>query len=213
MTVEKVSSPSFVNTALGYLGLGKGGYSLPDFTKIPLFRKNDNPIASSNQEPRSSEEKTDSAVKKANEANNNRMIAEINRSAEIDSPYAKLLTSYAAYNSPELTDFTKASDDTVYASYKRKSVEIKFSTSEDEKKQQDVIFDDGSQINYTTYLKDGKIKLNEEEFDIPSGTVVETKYVDGRMFSKLIQLPNMQKKVANIPEYLNNAEQLLKEDV
>ncbi len=166
--------------------------------------------ANSDSEPRTEEERTRTAVMKANEANRERLVAEINRSGEIDSVYDKLLPEYSAYQNPELKDFTPVSSDTVTALFRKKQVEIKFSTTEDDNKQQDIKFADGSQISYITFTKDGKMKINEEEFEMPEGTIIETKSINGRVISQFIQTPDIQRKVINKPEYLDEAEEVLK---
>lgn len=60
------------------------------------------------------------AVIKSNEANKERLIAEINRSGEFDSVYDKILPEYQAYKNPELLDvtFNPISSDTVIVTYK-----------------------------------------------------------------------------------------------
>ena len=164
----------------------------------------DDEFTSTNSEPRSSEARTNSAVKKSNEANNNRLIAEINRSAEPDSSfYEMLLPGYAAYKNPELSDLNFLPENTISATYKGKPVQIKISDIDDEKEIQEINFVDGSHICYVTFLKEGKMSINEEEFDMPTGTIVESKFVNDRMFSQLIQLPDMTKKVVAKPEYLS----------
>jgi hypothetical protein len=133
----------------------------------------------------------------------NRLIAEINRSAEPDSSfYEMLLPGYAAYKNPELSDLNFLPENMISATYKGKPVQIKISGIDDEKEVQEINFIDGSHICYVTFLKEGKMNINEEEFDMPTGTVVESKFVNDRMFSQLIQLPNMTRKVVAKPEYL-----------
>ena len=94
-------------------------------------------------------------------------------------------------------------------SYKGKKVEIKCKILDDGSKLQEVNFDDGSQIKYITFLKGGKLDINGEEFEMPVGTIVETKSANGRVFSRLIQTPDMTKKVINKPAYLDEAEKVL----
>ena len=213
MTIKEVTST--MKTALGYFGSGGGGYTLPNLLP-PLFRKKDDGgLSPAEQKPRTPQERTNSAVKKANADNDYRYNAELNRSAvnftaEIeDAPYSMLLNSYAAYKNPELKDIKYFSKNTVCATYRGQSVRIK-SSDADGKKVQEINFEDGSQVCYTTFLNDGKMSLNGEDFDIPSGTVVETKSVNGRMFSQLIQLPDMKRKVVEIPEYIKEAGQILR---
>lgn len=163
----------------------------------------------SDAEPRSEEERTRTAVIKSNEANKERLVAEINRSGEIDSIYDKLLPEYFAYQNPELADFTPIAADTVTTTYKKKQVEIKFSETDDGNKQQEITFSDGSKINYIIFTQNGKIKINEEEFEMPEGTIIETKTINDRIISQLTQTPDMQRKVINKPEYLEKAEEAL----
>ena len=92
---------------------------------------------------------------------------------------------------------------------KEKQVKIKCNVLEDGSKQQEIYFDDGSQIKYITFTKGGKMKINGDEFEMPEGTVVETKSVNGRVFSQLIQTPDMQRNVINKPEYLDRAAESL----
>ena len=173
----------------------------------------DDEFTATNSEPRSSEARTNAAVKKSNEANNYRLIAEINRSAEPDSSsYEMLLPGYAAYKNPELSNLNYSPENVISATYKGKPVQIKISDIDDEKEVQEISFNDGSQICYVTFLKEGKMNINEEEFDMPSGTVVESKFVNDRMFSQLIQLPNMTRRVVAKPEYLSK-KQISRENI
>ncbi len=102
---------------------------------------------------------------------------------------------------------------TKVTSYKGKKVEIKCKILDDGSKLQEVTFDDGSQVKYITFLKGGKMDINGEEFEMPVGTIVETKSANGRVFSQLIQTPDMQKKVINKPEYIDEAEKALTQDI
>lgn len=94
---------------------------------------------------------------------------------------------------------------------KGKSFKITCKILDDGNKLQEINFDDGSQIKYITFTKNGKTKINGEEFEMPEGTIIETKSVNGRVFSQLIQTPDMPRKVINKPEYLDRAEQALTE--
>ncbi len=186
---------------------------------LPYNRENKNPSDSKNDEfthsdPNSvSEQKrTEAAIKKSNSDNEQRIAAEINISADLNNNYYdKLLQLYRAYNNSDLKGltFTPVSEDTAIATYKGKNIEIKSTILEDGNKQQEINFDDGSHISYLTFTNGGKMKINEEEFQLPAGTIVETKSVNGRVFSKLIQSPDEQKKVVNLPEYLTDAEHAL----
>lgn len=93
------------------------GFKWPN--KNNLFPKGDE-LKHSEAGSRSAEERTKSAVMKSNEANKERLIAEINRSGEIDSVYDKLLLEYGAYKNPEINDlvFTPISSDTIIVKYK-----------------------------------------------------------------------------------------------
>ena len=165
----------------------------------------------SDSKPRTSEQRAKSAVEKNNAANEKRLIAEINKSAEFDNIYDKLLQEYRAYSNPELNDanFSPVSEDTISAQYRGKQVRVKFNTLEDGSKQHQVNFNDGSKVDYITYTNGGKRNINGEEFELPAETIVETKSVNDRVFSQLIQLPNAQRKVVNKPEYLDKAEQII----
>lgn len=217
MTIQKVTST--INMALGYFKSGNE-YFLRDNNKRPLLKMGKN-LPSQNQEVRSEEERTKTAVLKSNETNFDKYInPAINASAvndptkpETDVFYDRLLNLYSAYKNPEVDNMTLGSGGVLSASYRGKSVEIRVGDIDDEKRQQEINFDDGSQVCYTTFLKDGKMTLNGEQFDIPEGTVVETKSVKGRMFSHLIQLPDMQREYFKKPEYLAEAEKILSSNV
>ena len=198
MDIERVTFSSLNNNLQNFIAS-----MLPK--QIKKYSNADDEFTSTNSEPRSSEARTNAAVKKSNEANNNRLIAEINRSAEPDSSfYEMLLPGYAAYKNPELSDLNFLPENMISATYKGKPVQIKISGIDDEKEVQEINFIDGSHICYVTFLKEGKMNINEEEFDMPTGTVVESKFVNDRMFSQLIQLPNMTKKVVAKPGYLDD---------
>lgn len=183
---------------------------------IPYKRENKNPTSGSNKDgfshsdanPVSEQERAGAAIKKSNVGNEQRIAAEINISADFhNNYYEKLLQEYRAYNNPDLKGltFTPESEDTAIATYKGKNIEIKSTIREDGSKLQEINFDDGSKISYLTFTNGGRMKINEEEFQMPEGTIVETKSVNGRMFSQLIQSPDMQKTVVTMPQYLNNA--------
>ena len=201
----------FENISLSDLKTTLRGFSSTVKSIVPRKQKrrnqdNGDEFNYSDSEPRSSEERTNTAVMKSNEANQLRLVAEINRSAEIDSIYEKLLPEYMAYINPELNDLTSVSPDIVSASYKKKPVEIKCKALDDGNKQQEINFADGSQVSYVSFAKSGNMKINDEEFELPVGTIVETKSANGRVFSQLIQIPGMQRQVINKPEYLDKAE-------
>ena len=121
------------------------------------------------------------------------------------------MQEYNAYKNSVLDglEFTPVSEDTVSALYKGKQVGIRCKVLEDGNKQNEINFEDGSQISYISYSQGGKINIYGEEFEVPTGTILETKSVNGRVFSKLIQTPNMQRNVVNIPEVIEQAEQAL----
>lgn len=164
----------------------------------------------SGKEPLSTDERLKSAVNKFNAANELRIVAETNYFAELYHDY-NLLQEYNAYKNPELNDLTfiPVSEDTVSASYKKKQVEIKCKILENGSKQYKINFGDDSQISYVLFSKGGKADINGEEFEMPIGTILENKSVDGRVFSKLIQTPDMRREVINMPEVIENVEQIL----
>ena len=198
--IEKVSL-SNVRTALREFG--STVKSIVPFKHTKQLNFHEDEFHRSDSEPRSSEERTNTAVIKYNEANKDRLVAEINRSGEIESVYDKLLPEYAAYQNPALTDLTAVSADTFSASNRGNPVEIKYKALENGNLEYKINFGDGSQINYVSFSKSGKMEIYGEEFKMPRGTVVETKSANGRMFSQLIQLPRMQRNIINKPEYLD----------
>lgn len=202
-----------IRTALNSFGTSVKGMVSPYRRTVrkPAEAATGDEFQYSDSKPRTSEQRAKSAVEKNNAANEKRLIAEINKSAEFDNIYDKLLQEYRAYSNPELNDakFNPVSEDTVSAEYRGKQVRVKFNTLEDGSKQHQVNFNDGSKIDYVTYTNGGKRNINGEEFELPSGTVVETKSVNDRVFSQLIQLPNTQRKVVNKPEYLDKAEEII----
>lgn len=167
----------------------------------------------SDSTPLPSDKRTKNAIVKSNEANKERLTAETNRSGEIDSVYEKLLPEYNAYKNPDFNDleFTRVSDDTLSAAYKKKSFDITCKTLENGNRLQEIKFNDGSHIKYEIFAQGGKMKINGEEFEMPAGTIVETKSANDRVFSQLIQTPDMERNVINKPQYLDKAEQILTE--
>ena len=163
-----------------------------------------------NKTPVPMEERLSGAVKKLNAANEQRIVATTNLFAELDNDY-KLLQEYLAFNPPKLEDanLSSVSDDTVITSYRGKSVEIKCRTNDDGTKLQEINFADGSKISYLSFVQGGKMNINGEEFDMPEGTIVETKSVQGRVFSQLIQTPDMLRNIVNKPVDFDKAEQIL----
>jgi len=150
----------------------------------------------------------DGAVRKFNASNEQRIIAATNLFAEFDNDY-KLLQEYSAYKTPDFKDaeFTRISSDTISTAYKGKPVEIKLSTQNNGNELREINFKDGSQISYVTFSDGEKMGINGEEFEMPAGTVLETRSVQGKVFSRLIQTPDMLGKIVNMPEELNDIEQ------
>lgn len=157
-----------------------------------------------------SKERLESAVKKLNASNEQRIVATSNYFAELDNDY-QLLQEYVAFRNPNLENlsFQVISPDTVSAVCGRKQVEIKCTTPNNETKLHEINFADGSQLRYVSYLKDGKMEINGEEYEIPSGTLVETKSVQGKVISKLIQIPGMQRVFIDQPNIFEKVEQAL----
>ena len=186
--------------------------------KVPLnFERKNHPTAKddefsrSGDEPKSADERTEAAVKKFNAANELKMVHETNFFAELDNGYDKLLQEYKAYKKPVINSetYTPISEDTVSASCNGKPAQITFKQQDDGNKSYEIMFNDGSQVNYLSFANGGKMKINGEEFEMPEGTVVETKMVKDRVFSQLIQTPYMTSNVVNMPEGLDKVEQLL----
>ena len=112
MDIERVNFSSLNNNLQNFIA---NIYS----KQIKKYSSADDEFTSTNSEPRSSEARTNAAVKKSNEANNNRLMAEINRSAEPDSPsYEMLLPGYAAYKNPKLSDLKFLPENVISATYK-----------------------------------------------------------------------------------------------
>lgn len=149
------------------------------------------------------------AVKKFNASNEQKIVAETNYFAEFDNDY-KLLQEYNAFKTPVFKGiiFEAVSSDTVKGIYKRKNVEIKRKISDDGNKRWEISFEDGSQISYLIFFRIRKMKINGEEFEMPEGTIVETKSVQGRIFSQLIQIPEMSRVVITLPDF-EKVEQVL----
>ena len=206
---ENFISPT-LKTVLCNLGLTKKKVQTR-FTNKKRFWEKDDEFEHSGSEPLPPEERLEAAVKKFNAANELKIVAETNFFAELDNDF-KLLQEYKAYKTPSLNnlEFIPISKDTVLASNNEKPIEIKFEILEDESKQYEIKFYDGSQINYVIFSEGAKMKINGEEFGMPAGACLEIKSVKGRVFSQLIQTPDMQKNVVNMPEIIGNIEQLLK---
>ena len=165
----------------------------------------------SDSEPLPQDVRVVKAANKANSENDLRLVAETNNFARLDDNYNQLLQQYKAYKNPSLenVEFNPVSEDTISGLYKGKPVEITCVMSEDGNKQQEIKFGDGSKISYVVFSEGNKMTINGEEFEMPEGTIVETKSVNGRIFSQLIQTPNMSKTVVCVPEVINTAEQIL----
>lgn len=162
-------------------------------------------------EPLSTEERRQAAVRKFNGENEKKHDIITNLCAE-NNDY-KLLQEYTAYRNPEFKDlvFTPVSENKVTTTYKRKPVEIEFNILDDGNKTYEINFHDGSKIRYVIFSEGGEKKINGEEFEMPAGTIVETRTIDDKVeFSELIQTPDMQRQVINLPEGLDKAEEALK---
>lgn len=204
-----ISMSSTISTNLNKFGLM--------MKKLPgsIKRKNYSPeqgdeFTYSGKAPLSPEKRLYAAVRKFNAANDMRIVAETNYFAELYHNY-NLLQEYNAYKNPELSDLTfiPVSEDTVSATYKKKPVEIKCMVLENGSKQYEINFEDDSRISYVLFSEGGKAEINGEEFEMPAGTILENKSVDGRVFSKLIQTPDMRREIINIPKVIGRAEQIL----
>ena len=168
-------------------------------------------FAYSGKEPTDPQKRLKSAITKFNTSNDMRLVAETNYFAELYLHDYMLLQEYNAYKNPELSNltFTPTSADTVVSAYKGKPIKINYKVFEDGSKHYTINFDDNSQINYILFYKSGKMDINGENFEMPEGTILETKSVNGRVFSKLIQTPDMRKNIVSLPEVVKKAEQIL----
>ena len=137
---------------------------------------NPNEVEHSDIQPQTPQEKTKGAVKKFNAANEQRVIAATNSFAEIDND-CMLLQEYNAYRTVNFknTTFTVVSEDTISGKYRGKDVEIKLKDNDDGTQTQEINFEDGSKISYLIYSENGEMDINGEEFEMPAGTIVETK--------------------------------------
>ena len=171
---------------------------------------NPNEVEHSDIQPQTPQEKTDGAVKKFNASNEQRIIAATNSFAEIDND-CMLLQEYCAYRNADFknTTFTPVSEDTISGKYRGKDVEIKLTDNNDGKQTQEINFEDGSKISYLIYSENGKMDINGEEFEMPAGTIVETKTAQGKVFSKLIQTPDMARTVVELPIMPDSVQEIL----
>lgn len=165
---------------------------------------------SKNTSARTSEERTTRAVINHNVLNEQKLVAATNYFAELDNEY-QLLQEYGAFRKYELDNvvFEPVSADTVSAMNGRKQVEIKCKTIDDKTKLHEINFADGSQLCYVSFLKGGKIEINGEEYDMPEGTIIEKKSVNGKVISELIQTPELQRTFIKHPEVFDKVEQVL----
>ena len=74
---------------------------------------------------------------------------------------------------------------------------------------QEINFKDGSKINYLIYSENGKMDINGEEFEMPAGTIVETKTAQNKVFSQLIQTPDMARTVVELPITPDSVKEIL----
>ncbi len=171
---------------------------------------NPNEVEHSDIQPQTPQEKTDGAVKKFNASNEQRIIAATNSFAEIDND-CMLLQEYCAYRNADFknTTFTPVSEDTISGKYRGKDVEIKLTDNNDGTQTQEINFEDGSKISYLIYSENGKMDINGEEFEMPAGTIVETKTAQGKVFSKLIQTPDMARTVVELPIMPDSVQEIL----
>jgi len=169
-------------------------------------QKNENTNASA----RTNEERTTRAVINHNVLNEQKLVAATNYFAELDNEY-QLLQEYGAFRKYELDNvvFEPVSADTVSAMNGRKQVEIKCKTIDDKTKLHEINFADGSQLCYVSFLKGGKMEINGEEYDMPEGTIIEKKSVNGKVISELIQTPELQRTFIKHPGVFDKVEQVL----
>lgn len=171
---------------------------------------NPNELEHSDAQAQTPEQRTEAAVKKFNAANEQRIVAATNSFAEIDND-CMLLQEYCAYRTASFKDttFTPVSADTISGKYRGKQVEIKLTDNNDGTQSQEICFEDGSKITYLIYSENGKMNINGEEFEISAGTIVETKSAQGKVFSQLIQTPEMSRTVVELPISPDSVKEIL----
>ena len=152
-----------------------------------------------------------SIIRKLNAENELTLAVVTNYCAELDNNL-NLPQMYIAYQNHKLDDLelTPTSADTVTASNKGKQIEIKYNLLDDGSKQYEINYEDGSKVKYVSFAQGSKMEINGEEFEMPEGAVLEEKSIPGKVFSKLIQTPDMRRNFINMPDILNEAEQTLK---
>ena len=208
---EDISISPMVKTALNNFGFAVKTVLRNKIANKKQAPMKDDEFKRSDSEPLPQEVRLEAAIKKYNAANELRFVAETNYFADLDND-CNLLQEYNAYKNPEFKDLTfyPVFADTVTASHKGNNLELKCKILDNGTKNQEINFHDGSQIKYTTFSEGGKMGINGEEYEMPAGTIVETKTANGRVFSQLIQTPDMERNIIAKPEYLDTAEQILK---
>ena len=209
---EDLSISPMVKTALNNFGFAVKTVLRNKIANKKQAPMEDDEFKRSDSEPLPQEVRLQAAIKKYNAANELRFVAETNYFADLDND-CNLLQEYNAYRNPEFKDltFSPVYANTVIASHKGKPIEIKSEILDDGTKEQEINFHDGSRIKYTTFSEGGKMEINGEEYEMPAGAIVETKSINGRVFSQLIQTPDMERNLITKPEYLDVAEQALGE--
>lgn len=186
--------------------------------RLPHMQSNKHPgsneedqFVHSDSDPLPSYERFIAAATKFNAGNEPLLAYVTNYCAEFNNDL-KLLQMYRAYQSPQLDglELTQTSENTVQTSYKGKQIEIIYSLLDDGSKQYEINYEDGSKVKYVSFAQGSKMEINGEEFEMPQGTVLEEKSIPGKVFSKLIQTPDMRRNFINMPKILNEAEQTLK---
>ena len=166
---------------------------------------------SSGEDPLPPDKRLRAAATKLNAENELTLAVVTNYCAELDNNL-NLPQMYSAYQNYKLDDLelTPTSENTVQTSYKGKQIEIKYSLLDDGSKQYEINYEDGSKVKYVSFAQGSKMEINGEEFEMPQGAVLEEKSIPGKVFSKLIQTPDMRRNFINMPDILNEAEQTLK---
>lgn len=184
---------------------------LPRMRSQSPERNEEDKFEHSDSDPLPSYERFIAAVKKFNARNEDRLAYVTNYCAELDNNL-NLPQMYSAYQNLELggLELTPTSENTVQTSYKGKQIEIKYSLLDDGSKQYEINYEDGSKVKYVSFAQGSKMEINGEEFEMPQGTVLEEKSIPGKVFSKLIQTPDMRRNFINMPDILKEAEQTLK---
>lgn len=174
-------------------------------------RNEDDKFEHSGSDPLPPDKRLRAAATKLNAENELTLAVVTNYCAEPDNNYM-LPQMYSAYRNPKLDglELTPTSADTVTASNKGKQIEIKYNLLDNGSKQYEINYEDGSKVKYVSFAQGSKMEINGEEFEMPEGAILEEKSIPGKVFSKLIQTPDMRRNFINMPEILNEAEQTLK---